>query len=73
MIVTCSKAGSVVISKKTNIIAMCKDCSGKIEIDNGSVTLSTKVDGFRPLPRKPDFEFNCPATISNPKSSELVS
>lgn len=71
MILKCKKAGKDV-SDVSGMPALCRSCSGEIEVSGNRVTLKTTADGFRPLPRAGSHGFDCPATITNPQSSELV-
>ena len=71
MIMRCKMAGKLV-EDENGLLALCHCCSGEIIIENNKVKLSTKAKGFYSLPRKPSFDFNCPATLANPLESDLL-
>jgi len=71
MILKCKKAGKEVVGEN-GLLMLCSSCDGKIQVQDNRVKLVTKANGFRPLPRLSTAGFNCPATINNQQSSELV-
>jgi len=66
----CKKAGQSVVDSTGQPLA-CSACNGEITVVGGRIALSP-IGGMLSLPRIPLANFNCPATISNPRESELV-
>jgi len=71
MILKCTKAGKDV-EDASGMKALCISCTGRIVVEGNNVKLQTSADGFRPLPKAGSHGFDCPATVADPQSSDLV-
>jgi len=72
-VLKCEKAGKTVKDLSGNELA-CRYCNGLITVEDigGKLKVHLSIGNMFSLPRIPHAMFNCPATLPDPRKSNLV-